>query len=98
MEQPQGFYYREKRRMFIALLMMIALLIGIVGKLLWIQVFSSRSYSHRDIDLVRGSVLQRQKALVLDSGRGQFFDRNMTPMTGEWIKALVAFPVRGEYQ
>jgi cell division protein FtsI/penicillin-binding protein 2 len=98
MEQPQGLYYREKRRMFIALLMMIALLIGIVCKLLWIQVFSSRSYSYRDIDLVRGSVLQRQKALVLDSGRGQFFDRNMTPMTGERIKALVAFPVRGEFQ
>ncbi|MFC5447183.1 peptidoglycan D,D-transpeptidase FtsI family protein [Paenibacillus aestuarii] len=84
---------REKRRMFIILLMMMVLFIGIIGKLFWIQLIASESYTSRGVNLVKNSVLQRQKALVLDSGRGDIVDRHMQLLTGSTIKALVVFPI-----
>ncbi len=88
----------KKRRIFLALLCLVIGLSVIMGRLFWIQAVSARSYSGQGIDLVRNSVLQRQRALVLDSGRGQFYDRNLEPLTGKHIKALVGFPIKGEYQ
>ncbi|MBD0381762.1 peptidoglycan D,D-transpeptidase FtsI family protein [Paenibacillus sedimenti] len=83
----------EKRRMFIILIIILIVFIGIVSKLFWIQVAASENYSSRGVNLVKNSVLQRQKALVLDSGRGEILDRHMQPLTGGTIKALVAFPI-----
>jgi len=85
---------REKRRMFVILLVMMIVFIGIVGKLLWIQLIASESYTSRGVNLVKNSVLQRQKALVLDSGRGDIVDRHMQLLTGSTIKVLVVFPIR----
>ena len=41
------------------------LFIGIVGKLFWIQIATTESYSSHGINLVKNSVVQRQRALVL---------------------------------
>lgn len=48
--------------------------------------------------MVKNSVVQRQRALVLESGRGEILDRDLKPMTGKIIKALVAFPINSYYQ
>ncbi|MDQ0886229.1 cell division protein FtsI/penicillin-binding protein 2 [Paenibacillus sp. V4I9] len=88
----------EKRRIFLVLLTILLLFIGIVGKLFWIQIATTESYSSRGVNLVKNSVVQRQRALVLESGRGEILDRDLKPMTGKIIKALVAFPINSEYQ
>ncbi len=88
----------EKRRIFLVLLTILLLFIGIVGKLFWIQIATTESYSSRGVNLVKNSVVQRQRALVLESGRGEILDRDLKPMTGKIIKSLVAFPINSEYQ
>ncbi|RJE91414.1 penicillin-binding protein 2 [Paenibacillus sp. 1011MAR3C5] len=42
----------------------------------------------------RMAVVQRQRSLVLDTGRGDFLDRNGLPITGETYMTVVLFPVR----
>lgn len=88
----------EKRRIFLVLLTILLLFLGIVGKLFWIQIATTESYSSRGVNLVKNSVVQRQRALVLESGRGEILDRDLKPMTGKIIKALVAFPINSYYQ
>lgn len=88
----------EKRRIFLMLFVIIILFFWIVGKLFWIQIATTESYSSRGVNLVKNSVLQRQRALVLESGRGEILDRHLQPMTGKIIKSLVAFPINSEYQ
>lgn len=88
----------DRRRMVVALLLMSAGLLGIGGKLFWIQVVSARDYTYHHVDLVRNSVLQRQRGLVLDTGRGRFADRNGMPLTGHSIKGALVFPVHADYK
>jgi cell division protein FtsI/penicillin-binding protein 2 len=84
--------------MVAALFLLSAGLLGIGGKLFWIQVVAARDYSDRHVDLVRNSVLQRQRGLVLDAGRGEFADRTGVPLTGRSIKGALVFPVRSGYE
>ncbi|OPH48517.1 penicillin-binding protein [Paenibacillus ferrarius] len=88
----------EKRRIFLVLFAIILLFIGIVGKLFWIQIAATESYSSHNINLLRNSVVQRQKALVLDSGRGEILDRYLKPLTGKMIKSLIVFPINSKTQ
>lgn len=88
----------DRRRMVITLLLMSAGLLGIGGKLFWIQVVSARDYTDRHVDLVRNSVLQRQRGLVLDTGRGELVDRSGTALTGRSMKGALVFPVRTGYE
>ncbi|NEW04565.1 penicillin-binding protein 2 [Paenibacillus sp. SYP-B3998] len=83
----------EKRRMFLILVVILLIFSAIVSKLFWIQIAAAENYSSRGVNLVKNSVLQRQRALVLDSGRGQIVDRNQRSLTGTMVKVLVAFPI-----
>jgi cell division protein FtsI/penicillin-binding protein 2 len=87
----------DRRRLFFVLLGLTAVFAGIGGKLFWIQVAAARDYSARNIDLVGNSVFQRQRGLVLDSGRGRFVDRSGAALTGEVRKGVLVFPVREGY-
>jgi cell division protein FtsI/penicillin-binding protein 2 len=87
-----------KRRMFMVLLLIMVLLTGIAGKLLWIQLVRTGGSSTHTVDLVKNSVSQRQSSLVLHSGRGDFYDWKLRPITGETTKALVIFPVQEKNQ
>lgn len=80
-----------------ALLAMVVCLAGLAGRLFWIQVVSATSYASRKVNLIGNSVAQREKGIVLDSGRGDFYDRRMQPLTGQTVQALVVFPVRRGY-
>ncbi|MFK7694315.1 peptidoglycan D,D-transpeptidase FtsI family protein [Paenibacillus sp. HJGM_3] len=83
-----------KRRLFIGLLFMLSFISALLWRLFHIQVLDSGSYSSRDVDLVGNSVAQRETGVELDSGRGQFYDRHGTAITGERIQALVVFPMK----
>ncbi|MEW9700062.1 peptidoglycan D,D-transpeptidase FtsI family protein [Paenibacillus sp. SI8] len=87
---------REQRRMVFVLFAILLIFSVIAGKLFWIQVAASESYTSRGVNLVKNSVLQRQRALVLESGRGVIVDRHSMPITGKLIKALVVFPINNE--
>ncbi|GAA4875647.1 penicillin-binding protein 2 [Paenibacillus vulneris] len=84
----------KKHRMFYILLLVIALLVILNGRLFWVQVAASRNLTGHHIDLVENSVIQREKGIVLDSGRGDFFDRNGIPLTGKQLSVLTVFPVQ----
>lgn len=88
----------EKRRIFIILLTIVLLFIGIAGKLFWIQIAATENYSSHGVNLLKNSVVQRQRALVLESGRGEILDRDLKPMTGKIVKSLVVFPIHSELQ
>jgi cell division protein FtsI/penicillin-binding protein 2 len=83
-----------KRRLFITLLCIVFGLSALIGRLFWIQTVDSPSFSGREVDLTRRSVIQREKGIELDSGRGDFYDRHMNPITGDWIEVLTVFPVK----
>lgn len=82
----------KKHRLFYILLLMITILVVWNGRLFWVQVAASRNLTNHHIDLVENSVIQREKGIVLDSGRGDFFDRNGTPLTGKKLSVLTVFP------
>lgn len=84
----------RQRRIWFGLLGMTLLLSVLLGRLAWIQVIDTGSFSRREIDLIGNSVAQRESGIELDSGRGQFYDRNGKPITGEDVQALVVFPVK----
>lgn len=65
----------------------------LTGRLFWIQVINSQAYSERNIDLIENSILQRSKVVTLDTGRGDFYDRHLEPLTGKVIYTLVIFPI-----
>ncbi|WP_282936414.1 penicillin-binding transpeptidase domain-containing protein [Paenibacillus sp. RC67] len=72
---------------------MIAVLVVLNGRLFWVQVAASRNLTKHHIDLVENSVIQREKGIVLDSGRGDFFDRSGIRLTGKKLSVLTVFPV-----
>jgi cell division protein FtsI/penicillin-binding protein 2 len=84
----------KKHRLFYILLLIVAALILLNLRLFWIQVAESRNWTGRHIDLVENSVIQREKGMVLDSGRGDFYDRNGHSLTGKELSGLTVFPVR----
>lgn len=83
-----------KHRILLLLAIITIVIVWMITRLFWIQVVGARSFSDRHIDLVKNSVVQRQQAFVIDDGRGQFYDRNMRPLTGKPIPSIIFFPVQ----
>lgn len=91
MDAAQGGWHRNR---LIALLVVGAVMwAALLGRLGWIQVWAQRSFSERGIDLVEASVRQRERVLVLDTGRGPIVDRQGRPLTGRTVRALAFLPV-----
>lgn len=84
----------SQRRIWFGLLAITLLIAFLIGRLAWIQVVDTASFSRREIDLIAGSVAQREFGIELDSGRGHFYDRDGKPLTGQSVRALLVFPVR----
>lgn len=82
-----------KRRIVFILLGMTGAIGFLTVKLFWIQVIDAESYSSKQVNLVKNAVLQRQSGIVLDSGRGDFYDRNGKALTGETKEGLILFPI-----
>src|SRR5690606_12304493 len=68
--------------------------IGLLGaRLFMIQVWEKRHYSVNAVNLVHQSVMQRLSGMVLNDGRGHFYDRHLRPLTGEKVNAMAVFPL-----
>jgi Cell division protein FtsI/penicillin-binding protein 2 len=92
-----------KRRMAVIGLLFLLILSGFIARLAWLQL--TPGYGQRNataamsrISWKRMSVMQRERNLVLDSGRGDFVDRNNKPITGETYYTLALFPVNMNIQ
>lgn len=53
-----------------------------------------RTQSGSKTQVARQAVEQRDSELIIDTGRGEFVDRNGIPLTGKSIEALALFPVQ----
>lgn len=84
----------QKRRIFITILTLTFLLLLLTVRLGYIQlVMKNRAVPASGTrSLQQMSLLQRQRGIVLDTGRGGFYDRNGDPLTGGSIPAAVFFP------
>lgn len=83
----------KKHRLFYVLLIAIGAMILLNARLFWVQVAASRNWTGHGVDLVQNSVIQRAQGIVLDSGRGDFYDRNGIALTGREHTVLAVFPV-----
>lgn len=83
---------QKNRRAFLVLLFLSTLISGILFRLAWIQIFTTRAFSWKGVDLVAQSVEQRREKLVLSTGRGMINDRNGNPLTGKEVTGLAIFP------
>ncbi|MEH7379855.1 penicillin-binding transpeptidase domain-containing protein [Bacillus sp. JJ1533] len=81
-----------KKRAFIILVIILLTLIGLIGRLMQLQLVSTETFTNRDINLIEASVSQRTQELVIDQGRGRFIDRNKKALTHEYYPTLVLFP------
>lgn len=86
----------SKHRLFAALLAMMAVMAVILLRMMWLQAVPRTVLSPKGTDLTRQSVLQREQRLLLDSGRGDFYDRSGKALTGEAYPALLVFPVAAD--
>lgn len=88
------------KRLSLAAWMISLVMLVYIGRLAWLQLIpGSASAAVLSSEANRGgwqrlSVQQRQRNLVLDTGRGDFYDRNGKAITGETYSAVALFPVR----
>lgn len=86
---------RNKRmlRVFYSLSVLAALIVLLIGRLAWVQLVMKHQRPPGSAHtLLEVSMLQRERGLVLDSGRGHFTDRSGVPLTGRLVWAAVLFP------
>lgn len=86
----------QKKRIWVSLIMLTIIIVVLIIRLGFIQLFMRTSRLHESTyTLQEMSVLQRERGVVLDSGRGRFYDRNGISLTGKTIPTAVLFPVTG---
>ena len=82
---------KKKRVMLIAITFLSCLCI-LVLRLINIQLISTESYSKHHVNLLEASVSQRMQSVVLDDGRGKFYDRSGSLLNYNQVPALILFP------
>ncbi|MWV45447.1 penicillin-binding protein 2 [Paenibacillus sp. HJL G12] len=86
--------FKQKQRIFYGLVIITGILTLLILRLAYIQlVFRATKLPDSVYTLQEMSVLQRERGVVLDSGRGNIVDRNGVPITGETVSAAVLFPI-----
>lgn len=86
----------DKRRILMAQLAIFVCFMMFVGKLFWIQVAPTIVAPAKQREVIAASVRQRVHGIVLDPGRGHFYDTKGRPLTGYTYDALAIFPVHSE--
>ncbi|SFS98491.1 penicillin-binding protein 2 [Paenibacillus sp. BC26] len=84
----------RQQRIFILLMMLSAMVVVVVLRIGWLQLMPSAPVTATSSDWKEESVAQRERTLVLDTGRGDFYDRFGRPLTGETYEALAVFPLQ----
>lgn len=80
-----------RRRTAMILTLCTVGVVGMLGRLFYIQVASPHNMQGHD--LVVSAVEQRREKFELDSGRGDVLDRNGVSLTGSEIHGIVVLPV-----
>lgn len=81
------------RKRVIYMLCTIMLLFSLlIGRLVQLQLMQTEHYTDRNINLLEASVAQRSQEMIIDSGRGNFLDRNGTPIAHKYSTVLILFP------
>ncbi|NBD26030.1 peptidoglycan D,D-transpeptidase FtsI family protein [Paenibacillus glycinis] len=83
----------RQRRVFAVLIGMSLFLVAILLRLAWLQLSPVEPVGAGSTRWKAESVAQRERELVLDSGRGDFFDRSGIALTGETYESLAVFPL-----
>lgn len=81
---------RVQRRTAVILTMCTLGIVGMLGRLAYIQFSAHNMQGH---DLVASAVEQRREKFELDSGRGDILDRTGASLTGSKLQGLVVLPV-----
>src|SRR3954454_10425262 len=81
-----------RRRIKGLLILCIAGLMVLTGRLIQIQLVQTETFSKHNVNLLEESVKQRTQELVIDNGRGNFLDRNGDMLTHKKVSVLVLFP------
>ncbi|MBE4908074.1 penicillin-binding protein 2 [Bacillus luteolus] len=81
-----------KKRGLSIIFLILFCLIGLVARLVQIQLTHTESFSSNRVNLIEESVVQRTQEMVIDQGRGRFVDRNNLALTHEYHPTLVLFP------
>jgi len=85
---------QQKKRIFYSLMILTGMMIILLTRLAYIQFFMRiTQIPGNKYTLQEMSVLQRERAIVLDSGRGTITDRHGESLTDETIPAVVLFPI-----
>ncbi|GAA0334496.1 penicillin-binding protein 2 [Bacillus carboniphilus] len=82
----------RKRRLYTFSFLITLLLIVLLVRLTQIQIVDTETFSDQNINLLEASVTQRTQSVVIDQGRGKFFDREGNPLTHFTIPTLILFP------
>jgi penicillin-binding protein 4B len=85
-------FFMIRRRIKGLLVLCIAGLLILTGRLIQIQLVQTESFSKHNVNLLEESVKQRTQELVIDNGRGNFLDRNGELLTHKKVSVLVLFP------
>lgn len=85
---------KQKKRIFYSLMILTGLIVILFLRLAYIQLIMRVTLlPESKVTLQEMSMLQRERAIMLDSGRGRFYDRHGLSLTDETIPAVVLFPV-----
>lgn len=77
-------------------MIVLAAVFGVMeARLAWVQLGGGGRSENAAAGLSKQAYLQHSDPLELDSGRGQFVDRDGLPLTGKTIRALAAYPTGG---
>lgn len=79
------------RTMTIAIILLIGFVILIV-RLADIQLVNTQSFGSEHVNLIKASIKQRTKGIILDDGRGKLLDRNGKPLYNQTRLSLILFP------
>lgn len=85
--------FTVKHRMFIILILLTVMFGVMAGRVAWMQLHAYEAAAVSGKNIAQLSVMQRERGIVLDSGRGDFYDRYGAALTGRNISVLVFFPV-----
>lgn len=81
-----------KKRGLTIIILFLLCFVGLIARLIQIQLTSTESFSSNRVNLIEESVVQRTQEMVIDQGRGRFVDRNNLALTHEYHPTLVLFP------
>ncbi|WP_440111884.1 peptidoglycan D,D-transpeptidase FtsI family protein [Paenibacillus sp. QZ-Y1] len=82
-----------KRRIYMVCILLTSIFSLLIFRLGWVQMVQvNRTMPGFQRTVREMSVLQRERGVMLDTGRGQFTDRKGQPLTGKLQWGLVLFP------